>query len=578
MINSGSPGRRGTRLCIVAAALGGFVYLNALHNPFVYDDHRTILDNGSIRSLREPRAIVLHDVTRPLVNLSYAIDRALWGGDPFGFHLTSVLLHIINVVLLFWIVWQLMDDRRSRGVQGALPVSPDAAAFAAAALFAVHPMMTEAVGYISGRSDVLCGALFLAGFICGRRWMRERGMRWWLLTVGFWIAALLAKEIAIMLPVVLFCYDWLILESDAIERRRTLRMLHVPLVGLALLAGIVRTAVFAYVERSGEVTIEWREVLGQAGVIWRYAGLILVPGGQTIFHDVPPIQTAFEPRALIAFVALVAIVTLAWRARRADAAARFGVIWFVLLLVPAAVLITIDDSQPMAEHRAYLASCGLFLTAGSLIAWCGARLSRVSARLRFLFVAALAVVLLSLGARTMLRNAVWGDPVALWREAADKAPKNWRPRSVLGEALHAAGRHEEAIVAYRTALALNPRDDMEYVKLALCLSELGRADEAAATFETLRRLDPQSPTVSTGLGAVAMMAGDPVRARRYFMETLDKDPRNVMALQWLAVLEEDVAGNPAEALRRCEELQRLMPGSLSTEDCVRRNRLRVGVR
>ena len=85
MVNSGSVGRRGTLLCFVAAALGGLVYLNAFHNPFVYDDHPTILDNGSIRSLLEPRAIVLHDVTRPLVNLSYAVDRAIWGAGPFGF-------------------------------------------------------------------------------------------------------------------------------------------------------------------------------------------------------------------------------------------------------------------------------------------------------------------------------------------------------------------------------------------------------------------------------------------------------------------------------------------------------------
>src|SRR4029077_11939329 len=128
-----------------------------LHNPFVYDDHHTIVTNTSIVRLTDLRAIVRHDVTRPLVNLSYAIDRALWGGEPFGFHASSVLLHMLNVALLFAL---------ARRLSGSF------AAFAAAALFAVHPMMTEAVGYVSGRSEVLCAMFFLLALMAGRRWLR----------------------------------------------------------------------------------------------------------------------------------------------------------------------------------------------------------------------------------------------------------------------------------------------------------------------------------------------------------------------------------------------------------------------
>src|SRR5215510_7679833 len=85
--------------CLVAAALGGLVYVNALHNPFVYDDYHTVIANTSILTLTNLRAIVMHDVTRPLVNFTYAVDRVAWGPAPFGFHLTSVLLHVLNVGL-----------------------------------------------------------------------------------------------------------------------------------------------------------------------------------------------------------------------------------------------------------------------------------------------------------------------------------------------------------------------------------------------------------------------------------------------------------------------------------------------
>ena len=95
-----SRGRRLALVCppVLCAALA---YLNALHNPFVWDDFHTVADNRSLDTLWNLRAIVLQDVSRPLVNLSFAIDRAIWGTAPFGFHLTSLLLHLLNVVLLF---------------------------------------------------------------------------------------------------------------------------------------------------------------------------------------------------------------------------------------------------------------------------------------------------------------------------------------------------------------------------------------------------------------------------------------------------------------------------------------------
>jgi protein O-mannosyl-transferase len=475
-------------------------------------------------------------------------------------------------------------------------------AFAASMLFAVHPMMTEAVGYVSGRSEVLCGTFLFLAFLSARRWMRERGARWWFLTMGLWGAALLTKELAAMLPFVLVVYDRLLLDDvgspepmdtslvvsvsnreqigssfDKLRTsgRRRLWRLHAPLVGLAIAGGIGRLAIFSYLEHAGDVAIEWRSILDEAKVIWRYVGLLVVPAGQSIYHDVRPIAGVLDPLGLAAAGAILAVLALAWKFRRTDRLVSFGVIWFFLLLIPSSFIVVLGQGEGMAEHRVYLASCGLFLAAGSMIEWSIARLSAMSPRARPLVRAALAVVLLSLAARTVLRNAVWADPVAIWREASDRAPTNWLPRTVLGETLHDAGRHDEAVAAYRAALQLRPKEPFGYLKLGLCLAELGRFDEATATFEQLRSIDPQSTIVSTGLGAVAMIAGQPDRAREYFVKTLENEPRDVVARQWLAVLEEEAGANPAEALRRCEEIQQLAPGKLSNEDCIRRNRARL---
>ena len=144
---------RGSMLALLAAV----VYVNALHNPFVYDDVDTVTANPSLVDLSNVRFVLLYSLYRPVVNVSYAIDRAVWGVAPFGFHLTNVALHALVVVLFYAFCRRAFrDERPADGQRARWP------AFAAASLYGVHPMMTEAAGYVSGRSEVLCAAGFLA--------------------------------------------------------------------------------------------------------------------------------------------------------------------------------------------------------------------------------------------------------------------------------------------------------------------------------------------------------------------------------------------------------------------------------
>src|SRR5262245_18191816 len=148
-----------TSVPVAALFAATLVYLNALHNPFVYDDHRLILENLSIRQISDSRPLVWHDVGRPLVNLSYAVDYAMWGLESFGFHLTNLLLHLLNILLVFRVAQAATVDffgnqRRSQ-----------TSAIAAATLFAVHPMLTQAVGYVSGRAELLCTTFFLLALL-----------------------------------------------------------------------------------------------------------------------------------------------------------------------------------------------------------------------------------------------------------------------------------------------------------------------------------------------------------------------------------------------------------------------------
>jgi hypothetical protein len=478
--------------CGAATVLAVAVYLNALHNPFVYDDYHTVVDNSSIQRLGDLRAIVWHDVTRPIVNFSYAVDRAVWGRPPFGFHLTNMLLHALNVWLLFRLARRLADAANA-----------DVAAFASAALFAVHPMMTEAVGYISGRSEVLCAAFFLLAFACGRRWLRSGGAGWGAVTIALWLAALAAKETAAAFPFVLFAYDAVVNRDDATATRRRLWSIHLPLMAAASLAGLARVVILARVEYPGQVAVHWRYLLLDLDVLRRYATMLIVPSGQAIFHEEPAISGVFESRAIIAIGSVGVILALVWWVRRAAPIVSFGLLWFLLALAPSSVLILLDRGEPMTEHRVYLASCGVFLAAGAAIGRLWAAAEHEWRPGRALFGVALGLVLASFAVETVLRNAIWADPVALWRESVDRAPNHYRPRLLLGEALQDSGRRVEALEQFRTAVRLRPADSMAYVETGLCLFRMGR----------------------------------PRDARPYFLEALARDPRNEAARRALVLVD-----------------------------------------
>jgi protein O-mannosyl-transferase len=551
------------------AILGGLVYLNALRNPFVYDDHRLVIDNASLQQLSNWRAILYHDISRPLVNLSYAIDYLVWGGpSALGFHLTNLAIHIINILLVYGLASGLADDHKTSHHE---PARIDTVAIATALLFAVHPALTQGVEFVSSRAETLCAMFLLIAFIVARRAMREGPRSLWFISVGAWLLALACKEIAVMFPFVLLAYDYLVAPIDASERRRRLWRVHLPLIGATVIVGLIRVAVLVTLEYS-TATVRWKFALVELDVFRRYAQLLLWPTGQAIFHAIEPINSITDPRALGGLATFLLFVATIWKLRRQDVVS-FGLAWFVLLLIPSAILVILDRGEPMSEGRLYTASIGFFFAAGGVAAAVMERAKRISpvARNRVRDIGYAIVVVLAL--RTMTRNVIWHTPTSLWLEAAEYAPQHWLPRLGLGEALHESGHHQEAIEQYRQALTLRPSDPLAYAKLGQCLLETGQVEAADVTFESLRKLDPGSIAASTGLGLIALRARDSEVARAYFLESLSREPGSVPMRQVLASIAEKT--DPAEALRLCEEIKRLAPDTPGNDDCIQRNRARI---
>ena len=505
--------------------LAALAYVNALHNPFVYDDISEIVDNRSIVSISQLGLVLRHSITRPLTNLSYALDYAAWGLNPIGYHLTNLALHAIDVILWFAVVRVLVQNRWK-----------DVVAFAAASLFAVHPMMTEGVGYVSSRAELLAGVFFFTSFLCFRRALMSGSARW--IATGFITFALsiCAKETAAMLPLVLIAYDWLLFSGDQPPRRVRVWRVHAPLIALLVLGAVARVWLYVAFERPASGLL-LSNVAVNIPVIARYLSLLMVPTALSVVHPVDPVTSIANPDLLGAAVVLVALGTAAWLVRRREPLILFGLLWFLVLLLPSSVLTVISQkAQPIAEHRVYLASCGFFIAIAAAGAGWLANSGASSPARRGVATVAFGCVLAVLFTLTIQRNRVWSDPVLLWSDAVKKAPRVWMAHEGLAEAYHLVGDCESATNEFRRAVLLRPEQLPAYLGLAACLQE---TDDQAAALRVVRL-------------------------------ALTRTPPGPDALLALAELEE-MSHNTPEALRLCAAALRFEARRAESSACVARN-------
>ena len=550
-------------LCL-AAAFG--IYRSTLDNPFVYDDKVTVEKNEAIRDPGNIKVLVLRDVFRPVVNLSYAMDYRVSQLDPQAYHRTNLILHLLNVLLAIGLSRRVAQVALERvGSEG--DAAPTVVASVVGLLMAVHPMMTESVSYVSGRSELLSLFFLLISFFGFEAFLARRKYRLLGLVLGFgaFVLSLASKESAAMLPFLLLAWDRLILGPEASGARRRLMTFHLPFVTMISIAGVVRVAVFVFIEHGVHLASFWENLRVEAVVVWRYVGLMLVPVAQSLVHDVRPPSGPFDLGVLAAIFALVGACWVMWLVRRKMPLFVFGLTWFLFLLAPSHL---IPLSEAMAEHRTYGAAFGFFLVVGALVGpWIAAAVER-GAWQKVGVLAVVVIVIATLASLTVRRNRVWGDEVSLWADAATKAPSTWAAQYAYGEALHRAGRNSEAIEVYRKAAGLMPEMVNAHLNLGICLAETGRHQEAHAEFSTAIALEPHNPKGYNNLGMLALMMNQPRTAESRFREALGRDADNLQARLMLVRLYRTALPAPARAFELCLDIEEIVPGRPDIRKCI----------
>jgi tetratricopeptide (TPR) repeat protein len=476
------------------------VYAGALGHPFVFDDRHTVVENPSIHHLDNLRWIFIGS-RRFVTNFSFALDWRLWHGSAVGFHATNLLIHAINVIALFALGLQLFDD--------------ETPALSAAALFAIHPLLSESVGYVSSRAGMLALTFLLIG-----TWAYLRAAsrpRWLLVTAACLVLGAASKETGLLLWTSCLLIDWLFVraQEDSTRRRRML-MTHVPVALLVIGFGAWRLFSYRHFE-GGFARPPGPQLLTQMEVWWRYLFLWLLPIGQSLVHTVTPVESTHDPRAVVAVASLASALAVLWLVRRSQPVVSFGGLWFLMLLLPSSL---VSLSQEMAEHRTYEACAGAALLSVALLQRLG-RWQRAAA----------AALTLALAVSTVMRLHIWATPILLWQDAVAKAPEEWSARYALGDALRESGDCRAAIEAYHAALALRPAELRPRQNLAICLATVGEVDQAAAELAAALHAAPGDSALHYDLALVQLQRNAPESAREELAEALRLRPGYAVACQ-----------------------------------------------
>ena len=536
--------RRLTAAWLVLAGLVVLAFGLGLNSPFTYDDKVEVIGNQTVRAAQDWQSIFSYNWARPIVLASYAMNYQQSGMDPLGYHLFDLALQVANAGLALLVITEFL---RLSGHPKPLVI-----AFFGAAFWAIHPLATESVVYVTGRSEQLLGFFVLYGLWLWTRWLRLGGA---LLFLGAWasvIGAGLCKESAAVLPAAYFAVDFLLRPAQSERTSRWAVFLPGVLLLTAFLGArwiLEGTLGHPNPQRSMEA-----QLFTQVEVTWKYIGLTFLPLGQSIFHDYP--ESGPSLRSFSAMAGLMVLAVYAWRKRRSDPIPVLGFALFVLFLAPT---FWVPLKETMAEHRTYLSLLGASL----MVAW-GLSAFRPPVQ-RAAGIALLGGLLVA----CMLRTHTWATEVSLWADAAAKAPHSAEAHYGHGEAqFYASGDPNlpeaerealDAVAAYKNAVELDPDYLAAWNKLGIAHAQKGENLAAIGAWQALLSIDQEHCKAHTNLGKTFVTIGQTMEGLRELESAVAYCPNHAPPHYFLGLLYQDHLSDPDKAIFHFQRLLGLDP-------------------
>ena len=540
-------------------------YLPTVAFQFVYDDLGQIVANPAVKSANyipgyfggEMWAGVFHGAPgsyyRPLSLLWLLLEFKLFGLRPWGWHLLSVLLQVAVTGLVYLVARRLVGSVQS--------------AVSAALLFGVHPVHAEVGAWISGAPDALCALLVLAAFLAYLRWHDCGSVRWLGCSLGLYALALLSKETAFFLPVLVFAHAWLQCEA----RRKWPRMGRAALAGapfVPVLLAYLGVRVWALHGFSHpQEQISWMAmVLTWPSLLWFYLKHLLLPVGLSEFYDFSYV-TGFGLRAVVlpGLGVLAAILGCLYWARKTESkTVALALVWGIVFLAPALNLRVFFSWDLAHDRYLYLPSVGfaLLLAIGlqrldpGKTRWAGWPVGKLAAL-------GLLTVLYCLG--TAYASVFWWNSTSLYTRGVQVAPHNPIARNNLGRELLDAGHYAEAAAAFQQVIQEHPHLWLGYFNLGYMSYQTGEPETAERYLRQALALYPDGAGTYAYLGLSELQQGKVAEAERDVRHALALDPRGAGYHLALAIVLQQ-KGGCAEALPefRLEEVYH--PGNPTVQE------------
>src|SRR5436309_11568271 len=484
-----------------------FAYWPAWHGGFIWDDDRYVSHNYLLTAPDGLSRIWFSlDAPSQYFPLTYTvlrIERSLWDLNPAGYHWVNILLHLGNALL----VWCILARLKVPG------------AWLAAAIFALHPVQVESVGWISELKNVLMGFFFLLTLLTWIEYVdatHKHRRILYLAALVFYLLALSAKATACTLPAALFLVLWL--KQRPIGRRPLLEI--IPFVVLALGIGLVAVWWEKYHQGTRMLVSlgPVERLLIASRAIWFYLGKIFWPAKLTFIYP----QWRIDPTNPIAYLwpiaVAVAVVLIFYGRRFFGRSVEVATLFFVMTLGPLLGFIMLYTFRYtfVADHYQYLASIGpIALASAGLVT-----LSRSAKNLHWLVIASGGAVLICLSLLTWRQSATYRDLETLWRTTLAKNPSCWMAYNNLGVVQFEKGNIDDAIDKYEQSLRLHPDYPEARYNLGSALLHHGRIDEAIRECEEALKLQPNDADAHVVLGNAFLAKHDLDAATSHYGKAL----------------------------------------------------------
>lgn len=543
---------------------------NGLNGAPIFDDVYEIINNPNIHSPSpwwKPLTGGNELPARPLPYLSFAVDYRLWGSSFVGFHVTNIIIHCVAALCLFGVVRRTL---RSSALRERFGQHASSLAFLIAALWAVHPLQTQAVTYVYQRIESMMGMFFLLSLYLFVRGTSGASPRPWLAgSVLACAAAMACKEVAVVLPIIIFLYDRTFVETSF---REVLRQRRAYYSGLAATWAILAMATLSQgdggiLAASGvaksltqSATTPFTYLLSQPEVILHYLRLAVWPAGQCLDLAWPLSEGWLRLFPSLAVVASLVLLSI-WALLRGHPLGWLGFAFFLILAPTSSVLPMKDLAN---EHRMYLPLAAV-LAAVVLAGYAACQqATALDPRRRKMVLPGASILaaaaVLALATTTVQRNKLYASPTEMWRGVSNKAPANDRAWSQLSIGHYADGDVPAAAEAGRRAVSLNPGNVRAHANLANALLELGHTHEAVGHLKMAISSPTDLPPPGLYLALATLMAdGDPAYSESIFQQALAHYPNDLATLNNVANFYAK-NGRFDEAIKLYQLALRLQPG------------------